>query len=229
MRILELTNCPILEQLQIEEALLRADQGNWCILNTGIDPAIVFGISGKPDDHLNSVQYNGTPLIRRFSGGGTVLTDHNTLFVTWIYNVEDIGVSCCPRKILSWTESFYQSIFDHPAFAARDNDYVFGEKKFGGNAQYLCRNRWLHHTSFLWSYDPLAMQMLALPSKQPAYRKNRSHDEFLIPLEKHFPRKEVLFEKIKLKLNWPVVQLEEIENLLARPHRKATQRIRLEE
>lgn len=224
MQILEL-QCPILEQLQIEEALLRADQGNWCILNTGTDPAIVFGISGKPQLHLDPLHYRDTPLIRRFSGGGTVLTDQNTLFVTWICNVKDIQVNCCPAKILAWTEEFYRPIFNHAHFKARENDYVFAEKKIGGNAQYLCRDRWLHHTSFLWSYDPQAMRMLALPPKQPTYRQNRSHDDFLAPLKNHFPQKNDLFDRIKQKLGCPVVQIEDVASHLHRPHRKATTRI----
>ena len=40
---------PILEQLQLEEALFRADQRNWCLLNSGSPPAIVMGISGLPE------------------------------------------------------------------------------------------------------------------------------------------------------------------------------------
>ena len=228
MKILQLNNCPILNQLQIEEALLRADQDNWCILNSGTTPAVVFGISGKPEIHLDAIEYpkNPLPLIRRFSGGGTVVADENTLFVTFICNGKDTGVSCCPQKILAWTEEFYKPIFEHPEFRARENDYVIGEKKFGGNAQYLCRDRWLHHTSFLWSYDPAVMKLLAIPSKQPAYRKNRAHEEFLVSLKEFLPVKEDLFERIKLKLGGRVFQLEEISGLLDRQHRKATQEIK---
>ena len=46
-RLLRLTRIPILQQLQLEEALLRADSSNWCIINDGTPaPAIVMGISG---------------------------------------------------------------------------------------------------------------------------------------------------------------------------------------
>ena len=45
--ILRLRGHPILQQLQLEEALLRADKANWCIINDGTpSPAIVMGISG---------------------------------------------------------------------------------------------------------------------------------------------------------------------------------------
>ena len=45
--LLRLRGYPILQQLRLEEALLRADKANWCIINDGTpSPAIVMGISG---------------------------------------------------------------------------------------------------------------------------------------------------------------------------------------
>jgi lipoate-protein ligase A len=49
-------------------------------------------------------------------------------------------------------------------------DYVFGDRKFGGNAQSIIKNRWIHHTSFLWDYDVRNMAYLKLPSRVPQYR-----------------------------------------------------------
>jgi hypothetical protein len=51
---------------------------------------------------------------------------------------------------------------------------VFGERKFGGNAQAITNKRWLHHTSFLWDFDPANMAALTNPAKQPDYRQVRS-------------------------------------------------------
>ena len=46
-RLLRMRQVPILQQLRLEEALLRADDANWCIINDGsATPAIVMGISG---------------------------------------------------------------------------------------------------------------------------------------------------------------------------------------
>jgi len=47
---------------------------------------------------------------------------------------------------------------------------VFGDRKFGGNAQSITKNRWVHHTSFLWDYDVKNMSYLKLPAKVPQYR-----------------------------------------------------------
>lgn len=47
MRLLRLHGFPILQQLQLEERLLRTTPDNWCLLNDGTaPPAIVMGISG---------------------------------------------------------------------------------------------------------------------------------------------------------------------------------------
>ena len=46
-QLLQLRHFPILEQLKMEEALLRSDNRNWCIINQGSPVSIVMGISGK--------------------------------------------------------------------------------------------------------------------------------------------------------------------------------------
>jgi hypothetical protein len=50
------------------------------------------------------------------------------------------------------------------------SDYVFDNLKFGGNAQSITKNRWIHHTSFLWDYDTRNMEYLKHPSRTPKYR-----------------------------------------------------------
>lgn len=47
VRLLRLRGYPILEQLRLEEALLRSHTGNWFVINDGAAaPAVVLGISG---------------------------------------------------------------------------------------------------------------------------------------------------------------------------------------
>ena len=48
---------------------------------------------------------------------------------------------------------------------------MFGERKFGGNAQAITGRRWLHHTSLLWDFDPDNMALLRPPARQPKYRE----------------------------------------------------------
>jgi lipoate-protein ligase A len=67
-------------------------------------------------------------------------------------------------------------------------DYVFGERKFGGNAQAITSKRWLHHTSLLWDYDQRNMAVLTNPKKQPAYRQVSSTLQLQISFDRQIAR-----------------------------------------
>lgn len=222
--------CPIFDQLQIEEALLRADHRNWCILNAGATSAIVMGISAKPEQVVNIHHLKRYPvaLIRRFSGGGTVFIDEYTCFVTWICNTADIDVAPYPEKLMQWTHAFYGNAFPQFPFGLRENDYVCGEKKFGGNAQYIRKNRWLHHSSFLWDYKDASMDYLLMPKRQPKYRQQRPHTDFLCRLRDYIPHQHAFFDSIigalpdhfHVEHTW---QHADIQPLLHQPHRQSTE------
>ena len=64
----------------------------------------------------------------------------------------------------------YSSVLPHCCCCCC-SDYVFQQRKFGGNAQAITGKRWLHHTSFLWDYRPEAMALLQHPPKAPEYRE----------------------------------------------------------
>lgn len=68
-------------------------------------------------------------------------------------------------------------------FRLREHDYVIGDKKIGGNAQTITKDRWVHHTSFLWDFTNENMAYLQLPKKRPEYRQNRDHNDFLRKLK----------------------------------------------
>jgi len=200
--LLHLQNLPIFEQLKVEEALLRNDTRNWVLINEGSSAAIVMGISGKKEELIDEekVKALGIPLIQRFSGGGTVLVDENTLFVTFICQKEMHDFPAYPEPILRWSEAIYKDVFTQKNFALRENDFVFGEKKIGGNAQYIKKDRWLHHTSFLWDYCPEKMKLLLLPSKTPKYRSGRGHQDFLCRLSDHFSHPQEIITALKKTL-----------------------------
>ncbi len=178
---------PVLDQLRLEEALVRADCRNWCIINRMLKshgPAVVLGISGQPDKlvHVENAAFDRVPMIKRFSGGGTVLVDHDIIFVTFICNETSLpDVKKFPKPIMDWTGCFYGSVFPADSgFRVHENDYCFGQRKFAGNAQCITKDRWLHHTSFLWDYDDYRIdRYLKMPSKVPEYRAGRSHQDFM--------------------------------------------------
>ncbi|KAE8693158.1 MYB110 protein [Hibiscus syriacus] len=121
MNLMRFKGLPILQQLHIEEQLLRTSSENWCIINDGTnDPTIVMGVSGKPAELLE---------------------------------IESV---------------------------LRD--------QFGGNAQSITKNKWIHHTSFLWDFDVRNMAYLKLPKRAPAYRSARGHLDFICRLKDYMPR-----------------------------------------
>lgn len=200
--LIHLKNISIFDQLILEEYLLRQDDKNFCLLNVGSPPAIVMGISGKHQELIdsNKVSLSTNPVIKRFSGGGTVFIDEDTLFISFICNKNQLSGPAYPERIMKWSESIYQKAFEIPGFELKENDFVIGNLKCGGNAQYITKDRFVQHTSFLWNFCPKKMECLLHPRKTPSYRQKRTHKDFLCTLKEHLPTKETLFEKMKLYL-----------------------------
>ncbi|KAG7672404.1 hypothetical protein Ndes2526B_g09084 [Nannochloris sp. 'desiccata'] len=193
VQLLRLSGFPLLRQLLLEESLFRSHPGNWFVINDGVpDPTIVLGISGKPEELINLREAStaNIPLLRRFTGGGTVIVDSNSIMTSIIMHgptaVPD--VPCYPRPIMHWTEGVFGNYLKqyNKDFSLRENDYALGQKKFGGNAQAISKDRWLHHTSFLWDYEQHRMELLKHPPRAPEYRAGRDHSEFIVPLKQVF-------------------------------------------
>ncbi|KAL3678052.1 hypothetical protein R1sor_021008 [Riccia sorocarpa] len=205
MRVLKLSNFPIFQQLKLEERLLRKSSDNWCLLNDGTSPpSIVMGISGKAEKLLEveKVVKDGVPVIKRFSGGGTVIVDEGTVFITLICSRSALpGLELYPREIMSWTELLYVPVFENAlGFKLREHDYVFNDRKFGGNAQSIIKDRWLHHTSFLWDFRDSKMAYLKLPERAPVYREGRNHTDFICRLREHFPSRDIFIDTVQAGL-----------------------------
>lgn len=226
LHLLELDQYPILSQLKLEEALLRTDHKNWCLINRGSSPAIVMGISQKPELVVDFPRhkYLPIPLIRRYSGGGTVVVEPTTVFLTLILNHNLIDAPPFPKDVLKWTEALLKPAFQGKSFSLQENDYAIGVKKCGGNAQYFAKSRIVHHTSFVFDYSKNHMELLKLPPQMPSYRQGRSHLDFLDPLKNHFPSPKAFSNALLFALSkkFPLkkVSLSEIDASI--PHRKAT-------
>lgn len=67
----------------------------------------MLGIGGKADKlvHLDRTASDGVPLLRRFSGGGTVIVDEDSLFVTFIMNT--VRACACACVGGCWVTTFF--------------------------------------------------------------------------------------------------------------------------
>ena len=66
----------------------------------------------------------GVPVLRRFSGGGTVVVDGDTQLVALIVAQSALpDVAMYPAPIMGWSETLYGRVFDAPrtGFALREN------------------------------------------------------------------------------------------------------------
>lgn len=62
---------------------------------------------------VSSVLRDQIPIIRRFSGGGTVIVDRGTIFVTLICNKDAVpDIQPFPRSIMSWSGLLYDQVFE---------------------------------------------------------------------------------------------------------------------
>lgn len=192
----------IFDQLKLEEFLLKNSNDSFCLINDGSLESIVLGISNKIEELVNisNVKKDPIQIIRRFTGGGSVFVDQNTVFVTFIFSKNILNIDLFPESIIKWSESFYKKVFEMNNFKANENDFIIDNKKIAGNAKYIKKDRFLIHTSFLLDYEIEKInKYLLIPLKAPIYRNNRSHNEFLIPLKSFFS-KEFFIKKIKLEL-----------------------------
>lgn len=153
-------------------------------------PVIVLGLSSRASElvHLDACARDGVSVLRRFTGGGTVALDRDSILVSLTTNTHAGITQPYPRDVMAWTDEVWlrrrvcELLRPGLSFRARENDYVVGEEfKVGGNAQALSLKpgRFLHHTSFLWRAHGSTMAYLRHPDRAPEYRSGRDHLDFV--------------------------------------------------
>jgi lipoate-protein ligase A len=111
------------------------------------------------------------------------------------------SISSANKFIMEKNRAAIESVINNPQFSISvrgHTDLVFGGKKISGNSQRRKKNFLLFHGTFLLNFElALVSEFLRMPSKQPDYRGNRNHNEFLTNL--HLPAIEI---KNALKKIW---------------------------
>lgn len=105
----------VFDQLIFEENLFRQTSENWCILSQGQpSPTIIMGLSGKPDKLLDveKCRKEKIDIVKRFSGGGTVVTDLDTAFVSWVCNKAMLpkNIAESPPALMKWSAELYKPV-----------------------------------------------------------------------------------------------------------------------
>lgn len=146
---------------------------------------VVLGHSNRIGNEVNfaACESERVSIFRRLSGGGTVMQGPGCLNYSLILrNGVDIpmGIEESFRFVLEYHKRCIEQMIGDRVDIAGVSDLVINGRKVSGNAQY--RKRWftLVHGTFLLNLDSaIVARCLRLPSKQPAYRQNRSHSCFM--------------------------------------------------
>ncbi|MEI8225591.1 MAG: lipoate--protein ligase [Bacteroidota bacterium] len=136
--------------LAIEELLLKNSKEEYLILGIN-NPSVIIGKHQSLHKEVNTkfVIENDIPVIRRISGGGTVFHDKGNLNFTFIRQSE-AGRQVDFRKYTLPVIEFLLSQGVEAKFEGK-NDIKVGGLKISGNAEYVHRNRVLHHGTLLFS------------------------------------------------------------------------------
>lgn len=192
MKYLELTLPSAAENLALDEALLLEAEtgrgGEVLRLWEWSEPAVILGAGCRLTEDVDETtcQANRLPILRRSSGGGTVLLNAGCLCFTLVLNYNrdpalgEIRSSIC--YILRRIRDGLLGI--HPEIEpAGTSDLAIGGRKFSGNSQQRKRHFLLHHGTLLYAMDfSLLNRYLRMPRRQPEYRQLREHGKFLMNL-----------------------------------------------
>jgi lipoate---protein ligase len=195
LRLCDLTLASPEENLAFDEALL--DQVEATPEAGGIlrfwepdRPFVVVGYANQAatEVNLDYCRRHSIPVLRRCSGGGTVLQAPGcldySLILPFEYAAELAGIHTTNEFILQRNAVAISGAIGAPVQKEGDTDLAIDGIKFAGNAQRRKRRALIFHGCLLLNLDfDLLEQVLPMPSRQPAYRANRSHRDFLLNLK----------------------------------------------
>jgi lipoate-protein ligase A len=189
MDLLDLSLPSAAENLALDEALLLEAEGGvggevlrlWeCPV-----PAVVLGSGGvlAEDVDEGACRRDGVAVLRRSSGGGTVLLGPGCLCYSLVLAYErSEALREIPHSYVFILDSLRAALLDLlPGLGpAGTSDLMAGGLKVSGNAQQRKRRHLLHHGTLLYDFDVGRVgRYLRAPARQPEYRRQRGHQEFL--------------------------------------------------
>ena len=164
--------------LEWDDALLERQQEAIRLWESPV-PFVVLGRSCEAAHEVRSGV--DIPVLRRSTGGGTVLQGPGCLNYTLILSMENRhelrAVDRSYEVVLAWVVRTLAL----PGLGVRESDIVLGERKVSGNAQRRSHAWLLHHGTLLYEAFDLAQveRVQTEPVRRPAYREDRTHKEFL--------------------------------------------------
>ena len=218
MQLLDLTLPTAAENLALDEALLESvdDQPAAAeLLRLWECPqrAVVLGRSGKVAEEVFESRSREVPILRRTSGGGTVLLGPGCLMYSLRLSYERRphlrALDQAHHEVLSTIAAALNNVLPGANIQPRGtSDLAIGERKFSGNSLRCKRNFLLYHGTLLYDFDLSRIEsLLRPPPRQPDYREQRSHDDFVmnLPLPAAVLRQALIaaWRADDVERNWP--------------------------
>jgi lipoate-protein ligase A len=154
---------------------------------------VVMGLTGREDIDVNpmNTRQDNIPVLRRSSGGGTVLQGPGCLNYTLVLSKQKHPELNDLHQSYEWIsariiEALRQAGCEAYFRPMSDLATGPGEKKFSGNAQRRRKHYILHHGTILYKFDlSLVSRYLNMPQDIPEYRKHRPHTDFVtnVPID----------------------------------------------
>ena len=147
---------------------------------------VALGYTNKIDteaDALACAELN-IPILRRASGGGTVLQGPCCLSYALVLDLarpEIATIAASNAWIMQRQAQALAQVLGEPVEVAGHSDLTLGGRKFSGNAQKRKRRFTLFHGTILlagFRLDLLA-RTLKMPARRPDYRAERPHQDFV--------------------------------------------------
>jgi lipoate-protein ligase A len=192
MRRLDLTFDDPAENLAVDEALLEEAElgrlGGLLRLWQFSRPVVVLGRSSKFATEIRSEACfrAGIPVLRRTSGGGAVVVGPGCLLYSLILPFEFYPELRAIQTLHNWVmQRICKALQDLnvPAQWQGTCDVTIDQRKVSGNSVRIGRNAALYHGTVLCGMDlSLTSQFLGAAVRQPAYRQDRDHEEFLVSI-----------------------------------------------
>lgn len=149
-------------------------------------PFIVLGRVSQENEDLNwnNLAANHIPVLRRSSGGGTVVQGRGCLNYAVVLSKKRAGLADIKSSYQIILGKIIEGLVDLGVdarfFPLSDIALVGTQKKFSGNAQRRGREHILQHGTILYDFplDEIS-QYLLMPKDIPEYRYGRSHMDFV--------------------------------------------------
>jgi lipoate---protein ligase len=150
--------------------------------------AVVLGSGNDVYKEVNvsACQEMHVPILRRYGGGGTVILYPGCVVVSLGLWVKDQFSNPLYFRLIN--NAVIRSLARQwPSLSGLEqagiSDIVVADKKIAGTSMFRSRNYLLYQASILVNLDSgLIGRVLTHPTKEPAYRKGRQHEDFLMGL-----------------------------------------------